>query len=140
MIVARWIAVPLTAALTWSGVLGAGLLGLSAIDAACPPDLVVSGMCTAWWYGPAVEGWILVRSAVVAAGLVLLPAAVAPAHRFVIATIAFVAGAAFAIYVASGGHAWGPFTAAACAGVLAWHRAAGWWRDGARSIAWGPQA
>ena len=33
--------------------------GYNLLDSLCPPELMVSGACTAPWYAPAVEGVIL---------------------------------------------------------------------------------
>ena len=127
----RWLGVPLAGAAVWWTVLLSGVGAMSLLDALCPPDLVISGMCTAAWHGWAVEALIFACSAVVAAGLVLLPAWVAPAHRFPVAILFFVGGAGFALWFAWGGDAWGPFVRAALGGCPALARAASLWRAAA---------
>ena len=92
-------------ALRWLGVLIAPLLGyvvavLGAVVLTgqlirlCPPELLVSGMCTASWY-PALElAAISVAVGLGASLFVLLPSLVAPHSRRVVATAAFFAAAA----------------------------------------------
>ncbi len=124
----RWIAVPLAAIAVWYAVLLLGLAGVGALDALCPPELVVSGACTAPWHGPSVEALILVCTAVAAFGIVIVPALVAPSHRFRVALASFLGGAAFAVYAAGGGSVWIPFAVAAVTGSGALRLAASKWR------------
>lgn len=105
----RWALVPLSAIAVWFAMVWVGIAGYDMLDRFCPPDLVVSGMCTATWHGPAVEVLILLCTAAVSAGIVIVPALVAPAARSRVAFFAFACGAVYALYVASGGSMWGPF-------------------------------
>ena len=90
--------------------------------------MTVSGGCTARWHGPSVETLILFCTAVAAVGIVIVPALVAPSHRFHVALVSFVGGAAFAVYAASGGSVWAPFAVAAVNGAGALRLAASKWR------------
>src|SRR5262245_23856301 len=107
MRILRWLTVPLAGIAVWYVTLLVGFGAVSVLDALCPPQLVVSGLCTASWYEPAFEALLLVCTALVAAGVVLVPALVAPAHRFRVAMIGYGCGATFALYAASGGSMWG---------------------------------
>src|SRR3989442_8658829 len=124
----RWILVPLSGVATWHAVLVLGILGVDVLDRLCPPDLVVSGMCTARWHAPAVEALILVCTGIVSLGVVLVPATVAPSHRLRVARLAFGFGATFATYFAISAGAWGPFAVAAVAGSAALWLATSHWR------------
>jgi hypothetical protein len=130
---ARWLLVPLSAIAVWYAVFLLGFAGIGLLDHFCPPDLVVSGACTASWHYPAVEVLILLCTALVSVGIVLVPALVAPAKRLHVAALAYGCGAAFAIYAASGGSLWGPFAAAALCGSGALWFAAARWRGPGRS-------
>ena len=114
---ARWILVPLSGVAVWYAVLLLGIAGYELLDRLCPPELVVSGACTASWHAPAVEVLMLVCTALVSAGIVVIPALIAPARRFQVAAVAFGCGATFAIYAASGGSLWGPFFVSALTGA-----------------------
>jgi hypothetical protein len=124
----RWLLVPVAALAAWYGALVLGLVGIGVLDALCPPEQFVSGLCTAPWYGPAFDGLALLCSAVAAAGIVLLPALAAPARRIAVAGCAYAAGASLALYAASAGGLWGPFLGAAIGGTLALGAALFSWR------------
>jgi hypothetical protein len=51
----RWALVPVTAFGVWFGTLLIGIGGSSLLDSLCPPDLMISGICTAPWHGPAMH-------------------------------------------------------------------------------------
>jgi len=115
-ILARWALVPLSGLAVWLAVLLLGIVGYGVLDSLCPPELMVSGACTARWHGPGVDALVLLCTALASAGVVIVPARVAPGRRFHVALAAFTVGAVFALYVARGGSLWGPFFAAALAG------------------------
>lgn len=117
MNVMRWALVPLSAIAVWHAVLLVGIAGISLLDRFCPPELMVSGACTATWHAPAVEALMILCTAIVSAGIVVIPAYVAPAKRFHVAALAFGCGAVFALYGASGGDLWGPFFVAGLTGA-----------------------
>lgn len=123
----RWALVPLSGIVVWHAVLLAGIAGISLLDRFCPPELMVSGVCTATWHAPAVEGLILLCTAIVSAGIVVIPAYVAPAKRPLVAALAFGCGAVFALYGASGGYLWAPFFVAGLTGSASlWFVASKW--------------
>jgi hypothetical protein len=128
----RWLAVPLSVVAVWWALLLLGIFSVGVLDALCPADLMISGMCTAPWHPPAFDALVVVYAALVSAGVVLVPAWLAPAHRFAVALSAYLLGACFAIYVAVGGSMWLPFVAAAASGSAALGFAASRWRGGGR--------
>jgi hypothetical protein len=124
----RWVLVPISGVTVWYAVFLLGIGGVGLIDSLCPPELVISGSCTAAWHGPAVDALILLCTAIAAAGIVVVPALVAPSRRFLVAALAYALGATFAVYAASGGSLWGPFLVAAISGSAALAVASSRWR------------
>jgi len=81
---------------------------------------------------------MLLCTAAVSAGIVVIPALVAPSRRFRrVAILAFTCGAAFALYAASGGSLWGPFFVAVLTGSASLWFVGSKWR--AREIAAWPE-
>ena len=94
----RWL---LTVPLAYVGyvvTLLAVVLLTSLLRLLCPPELLVSGLCTASWYSSVEVGAFALSTALGAALFVALPTFVAPSHRPRVAGVAFVAGAAFAVW------------------------------------------
>jgi hypothetical protein len=128
MRIVRWLLVPPAAFAAWVGALLLGLAGINALDALCPPDLMISGVCTAAWHPPAMRVLEAVCAAVAAAGVVVAPALIAPAYRVAVATICFFAGAAFAVFMAWAGGLWIALAAAALSGTTVWYVCVRRWR------------
>ena len=118
----RWILVPVTAFSVWAAILLTGLIGVDLLDSLCPPDLMISGLCTAWWHRPAMTGLEMICAGLAAAGFVALPTRVAPAHRVTVALLCFVLGALFTVELATSGEMWAPSTVAALVGVMTLRR------------------
>jgi hypothetical protein len=95
----RWLLVLPAACLGFllSVVCGFGLVSLAGWF--CPPELVISGMCTASWYPLASDLAICVSAALGASATVALPFLLAPTHRLPIAITAFAGGSFFALWV-----------------------------------------
>jgi hypothetical protein len=117
-------------ALRWVVVVALGLvgaligvlvgLGLSRLVVRfCPPELVVSGVCTASWAPMAETAAHCVGAAVSALLVVALPALVAPSHRTRVATAAFVCGTLYVLWglIEVGTYALGPVASAIAAGA-----------------------
>jgi hypothetical protein len=85
----HWILVPVTAFAVWLGTLLIGIGGSSLLDSWCPPDLMVSGACTAPWHRPAMAGLEMICAGTAAVGFIVLPAKVAPAYRSHVAVVCF---------------------------------------------------
>jgi hypothetical protein len=85
----------------------------------CPPDLVVSGQCTAAWYPMAERGVMCFGAALAALLVVLFSALMAPSHRTIISWAAFAVGATVAIYGAVSSSSYAELAAALFAGLVA---------------------
>lgn len=73
----------------------AAILLTEALDLVCPPELVVSGLCTASWYPASQQAAFAVASFLGAVVFVWLPAVTAPNFKPVVAWVAFAAGFAY---------------------------------------------
>jgi hypothetical protein len=122
MIVVRWLLVPVAAFAVWAVVLMLGIGGSSLLDSLCPPDLMISGVCTAPWHRPAMAALEMACAALAAIGFVVLPAKLAPAYRAHVAVVCFVVGGLLSIDLAIAGDLWAPVVVAAVAGALALRR------------------
>ena len=114
----RWALVPVTAFAVWFGTLLLGIAGSSLLDSLCPPDLMISGVCTAPWHGPAMTALEMVCAAIAAVGFIVLPAAVAPAYRVAVAMGCFVVGGLLTIELTIAGGLSAAAAVAAIAGVI----------------------
>ena len=101
----RWIPVFLAPFVGFYSALFISLLTLSFAERFCPSDLIVSGLCTAPWYGGVWDAATMLGSALAAASVVLLPTLLAPKKRLVVATAFYIleAAAALLMSVPSGG-------------------------------------
>jgi len=118
MPVVRWLLVPLTALAVWVGTLLIGIGASSLLDSLCPPELMVSGLCTAPWHRPAMAAVEMICAGIAAAGFIALPVRVAPAYRTQVAVACFVAGGLFTIQLAIAGAMWAPAVVAAAVGAI----------------------
>jgi hypothetical protein len=114
----RWALVPVTAFAVWVGTLLIGIGGSSLLDSLCPPDLMISGVCTAPWHEPAMTGLEMLCAAIAAVGFIALPVKVAPAYPVHVAVACFVVGGLLTIELAISGALWAPSAVAAIAGVV----------------------
>ena len=129
----RWLIVPLAAAGIWYAALLSGLVAVGVLDALCPAEQMISGLCTAPWHAPAVDALVAAYAAATAFGIVVVCGFLAPAHKFTVALSAFVCGAGFAAFAASEGTMWPPFIAAAVGGSAGLVLAASRWRNRGRA-------
>ena len=118
MTLVRWLLVPVTAFAVWAGTLLLGIAGSSLLDSLCPPDQMVSGVCTASWHRPAMAALEMLCAAIAAGGFIALPAAVAPAYRVRVGAACFVVGGVLTIELAIAGALWAPAAVASIAGIL----------------------
>ena len=132
MNVLRWMAVPCSVITVWYGVLMIGIASIAVLERPCPPELMISGMCTASWYAPSVDALLLFYTGIVSAAVVLIPAAIAPFYRFYVALAAYGLGACFATYNVVVGVGWTLFMASAAAGSAALWIAALIWQPARR--------
>jgi hypothetical protein len=61
----------------------------------CPPELMISGMCTASWYSTAEIAALSVASAIGAVLFVVVPALIAPSHSLAVALVSLLAGGSY---------------------------------------------
>ena len=115
----RWLLLLPSTYIAWWVALLVGIVYVSFLDWLCPPELVVSGSCTASWHRLALDAGV-VAGAGLAAGLVMLTAIlVAPSHRRLVATIAFGLGSISAMYIAHESDSWVAGAAALAVGLVA---------------------
>jgi hypothetical protein len=115
----RWLfVVPVGVAGVFLG-LGSAVVLVVAVARLCPPELIVSGVCTASWYRAAESAAICIGAALGAFATVAFPSLIAPRHKVRVALAAFLAGAGYsAWFVASAGaSAVLPFASALAAGA-----------------------
>lgn len=119
----RWLMVPVSTAVgCWLGI-AIALLLYASFDFFCPADQRVSGMCHASWFHAGAEFSQYAGAAIGAAIAVALPFFTAPSHKRAVATLAFLAGAAYALTFSWRAPGSWPYAAAAIAtglAVLAW--------------------
>jgi len=97
----RWVLVPLLAPIGYVAAVLTVVLLTQLLRRMCPPEQLVSGMCTATWYTGAELAVFAFATALGAALWVVLPALAAPARRAHVAWFAFAFGAAFATWFTS---------------------------------------
>ena len=115
----RWLAIIPACILSWYVALFVGIYLHGMIDTFCPPQLIVSGFCTASWY-PAVGRIVICLGVALSAFLVVVTAAlIAPAHRVLISRIALVVGAVIAAWMALETGSYIEFVSAFLSGFLA---------------------
>jgi hypothetical protein len=115
----RWLALVPAAAVGWYASLIAGLLADGVLASFCPPDMIVSGLCSASWYAPAEDALICVFAGIAAALIVTLTTIVAPSRKVTVAFVVLVLGSLFAVVMGSQVQAFGPMICAIFAGTLA---------------------
>ena len=128
--VLRWLAVPMAGIAFWLMARFLGLIGLRLLRSMCPPELVISNLCTASWYVPAESLYVLTNIAILSAGLVLAPAFIAPSHRFRIALVGYVFSLIFTatVYVISGEQKGvGAIISGGSGSIALWLAAKIWW-------------
>ena len=114
----RWAAVLPAALVAWHFALFLGVAALSFLESFCPPELVISGMCTASWF-PTAEKIVFWLAAALAAGLIVVSVGVvAPAKKVWAAYASLLFGSAIALWLAVETHAWGEFVSAVLAGGI----------------------
>jgi hypothetical protein len=102
----------------WVGTLLIGIGGSSLLDSWCPPDLMISGVCTAPWYRPAMAVIEMMCAGIAAAGFIALPVKVAPAFHVYVGVACFIVGGLLTVELAMAGDLWAPAAIAAIVGVV----------------------
>ena len=131
--VLRWIAVLPASSAAWFVALFVAMHLHSIVEGFCPPELVVSGQCTAPWYPTADRIVLCVAVALSAFVVVLAAAASAPTHKLNVARLALAVGAAIAAGMAIPDGRFWELGSAVVAGVGALLIVAAWVRREGRS-------
>jgi hypothetical protein len=76
-----------------------GMVLLALAESFCPPEAVVSGMCTAGYVKPLEKTLFVVFPGFAAVLFVLLPVVVAPSKKLAVALVFLVIGSAIAIFL-----------------------------------------
>ncbi len=114
----RWLLIVPIAVAAWYVAVALGISLHMGLDALCPPDQIVSGLCTARWY-PAASAAVVCTGAGLAAALILVACTwLAPSHRRRVAIATFVAGAVVATFMGLSANAYGPLATAIVAGAI----------------------
>ena len=115
----RWLLVIPAATAGWFFALAFGFVLLHLLDALCPPEQMVSGMCTAPWYDAGFKAATLIGASLAAFLVVALASVAAPAHRTFVSWLAFGCGAAFALYAAFSTRSYAELAFALVSGLVA---------------------
>lgn len=99
MKILRWLLVVPAACLGFFLSVACGLVLVSLAGRFCPPERVISGLCTASWYPFVTDLAICVSAALGASVTVALPFLLAPTHRLPVAITAFAGGSFFALWM-----------------------------------------
>jgi hypothetical protein len=114
----RWLAIVPAILAAWFLSFASGVGLIAAAKRLCPPEHLVSGMCTARWY-PHVETAIFCVSTALAAALIVgASALLAPSRKAVVASVVFAGGIAYAVYFAVATGLWPSFTSTVIAGAF----------------------
>lgn len=117
----RWILAILSPVLAVALTFAMAVVLSEALERLCPPELMVSGVCTAAWYPSAELAAFSVAAVVGGFFFVVLPALIAPAYTRGVAGVALGAGAGYATVFLWGGGVGllGPYVAAWVGGLAA---------------------
>jgi hypothetical protein len=129
----RWLMTVPAGVAVWFLVLFTGIFATAILDVFCPPELIVSGSCTASWYQPALEAVVAIFTGISALGVVLAPALVAPSKRRMVAWVAFFIGlaSATAMFIPDPSLTVWPYAAAVFGGLVGLYIAGRIWpKDG----------
>jgi hypothetical protein len=114
----RWILVVPSAIVGWFSALFLGMALVSVADYCCPPELVLSGACTATWYSNVVDALVVFGASISAVLAILCGVLMAPGQRKMVARVVFATGLAFALYATILTSAWSAFSSAGIAGFI----------------------
>jgi hypothetical protein len=115
----RWVMLIPAVYASWSVALFTGYTILSYVESRCPPELMVSGHCTARWFEFASTAASSTGAAIAAVLIVLSCTLVAPSHRYRVAGTTFVIGATVAVAMGVLAMAWAEMLSAIAAGGIA---------------------
>lgn len=99
----RWLLVPISAAAVVAGTIIAGRWAVAIAAGRCAPQNMVGGACVEPWHTSVVETVVYTGVVLAAAGIVVLPAAIAPEFKRTTGAVTFVLGVGglLAVHVAA---------------------------------------
>ncbi|MGI9327552.1 MAG: hypothetical protein ACR2PZ_20205 [Pseudomonadales bacterium] len=87
--VIRWLLVPLSVALVAPATVALGQKVIGLADQRCAPEHLIGGACVESWHTGTVELVIYIGCLILAVGVTLLPASIAPAGKRLVASIGY---------------------------------------------------
>ena len=121
MTVLRWICVIPAAYLGYYLAMIGGIAALALAESFCPPDMLVSGMCTAEYMRWTEKILFLLFPGIAAVLVVLLPALVAPTRKVAVACVFLAVGSVIAMLLGVSLEEWAVLGFALFCGILtAW--------------------
>ena len=120
----RWMMILPGALVAWWTAIAVGLLYVALLERLCPPEFMLSGMCTAPWYSTAFEAGVIAGASLAAVLVMLTVILLAPMHKRVMAISAFSLGSTVAVYMGFTTNGWSAASAAIISGyfVQSWFR------------------
>jgi len=117
----RWILVIPAAIAGWYLAFILGMLSVVALDALCPPEMMISGACMASWYPPAVDLLIIISTGLSAVLAIVGAYMVTPEaqRKMAIAYTTYSVGALTAGLWAFELNSWAEFSCAVALGLMA---------------------
>ena len=115
----RWILILPAAVVAWYAAPAIGILLQTGVDALCPSDQVVSGLCGATWYSTVSAALICFGAGLAALFVLVACTLLAPSHKREVAIGAFVIGAVVAGIMGFSAQVFGAFATSVVAGALA---------------------
>jgi hypothetical protein len=114
----RWIMVIPAAVIGWWLAIIIGLLLTNVPGYFCPPELMISELCMASWYGPVMSEIMIFAASLSAVMTLLFAVLIAPGKRDLVAKVVFVAGSIYATYFAFSISAWAEYAGAIIFGLF----------------------
>ena len=113
----RWLLIIPTAVAAWYAALALGVSLYVGLDALCPAEQIISGLCVAPWHKAASAAVDCIGAGLAAALILLACTLLAPSHRQRVAIGTFIVGAVVAIFMGFSANAFGPLVTAIVAGA-----------------------
>ncbi len=95
-----------------------GIVSYSALNYICPKEQMVSGMCTASWYSPALDVLFILCPSIGAILVVAFSSYIAPKNKAQTSKFVYVVGSCIALYWAFISNNWWAFLGTVVAGLL----------------------
>lgn len=116
--VIRWVLVIPAAFAGWYVALFMGIFLYPVADLFCPPELLISGVCTATWYKPVIDGLVVFGASLSAVLAIFFSFMIAPSKKVLVAKAILLGGVGMALYAAIITSAWFAFIGAITCGLI----------------------